>query len=264
MTDAIEETHQNTHPAENGHWAWLYRLFIQPRRIFKNLAELETRAYFKPLLILSVLVVLLSLMGGQARLRDSQMNMGQPPEDFQYWSEKQQNQFFEGQAAMQGPLFIYVFPLLGSLAGLWAGWFLLSSILYLLMTFQGSRKAQVAYFNLVAWAALPFALRSLVQLIAVLTTQQVISDPGLSGFVNPGESSGLAYLHILLSFIDLYTLWFIALLIIGTPLVSELKSGKSLAMVTLAGLIFILLASLPEFIANKLGGLGNIRPFLFF
>ena len=149
-------------------WDWIPRLFVQLRRVLGRLAEIDGRAWFKPMLVLTVLVVLLSVLGGGARLRAAQMNMVQPPEDFQYWSEEQQNQFFESQAAIQGPLFIYIFPLLGAIAGLWAGWFLLGSMLHLLMTLKGSRQPQVVYLNLVAWAALPFIIRSLVQLVAVI------------------------------------------------------------------------------------------------
>jgi len=245
-------------------WVWLYRIFIQPRRIFKKIANLDGSAWLMPMLILTVFVLLLAALGGPARQQEIQMNMGQPPEDFQYWSEEQQNQYFEGQTAMQGPLFVYVFPVMSALAGLWGGWFIMSSLLLLLMTFKGSRQPQVSYLNLVAWAALPFVVRSLVQLVAVVSTQREINNPGLSGFIDAGESALLAYAQILLSFIDLYSIWFVLLLLIGAPLVSKLKPDKSLPMTVLAILLFFVLASIPGFAANQLGGLGTIRPFLFF
>jgi len=245
-------------------WVWLYRIFIQPKRVFEKIADLDGSTWLMPMLILTAFVLLLSALGGPARQQEIQMNMGQPPEDFQYWSEEQQNQFFEGQTAMQGSLFVYVFPLLSALAGLWGGWFILSSLLLLLMTFKGSRQPQVAYLNLVAWAALPFVVRSLVQLVAVVSTQRAINNPGLSGFIDAGERGLLAYVQILLSFIDIYSIWFVLLLLIGAPLVSKLKPDKSLAMTALALLLFIVLASLPGFAVNQLGGLGTIRPFLFF
>ena len=246
------------------HWDWLLTLFLQPKRVFEKIADVDGRTWLMPMLILTVFVMLLSALGGPARQQEAQMNMGQPPEDFQYWSEEQQNQFFEGQAAMQGPLFIYVFPLLRALVGLWVGWFILSSLLLLLMTFKGSRQPQVAYLNLVAWAALPFVVRSLVQLVAVVSTQRVINNPGLSGFIDAGEGSLFAYIQIILSFIDIYSIWFVLLLLIGAPLVSKLKPNKSLGLTVMAVLLFIVLASIPGFAVNQLGGLGTIRPFLFF
>lgn len=260
----IESIELKNVPESRTRLGWLYRLFIQPKRVFEKIGDIDGSTWLMPMLILTVIVLLLSALGGPARLQEIQMNMGQPPEDFQYWSEEQQNQFFEGQTAMQSPLFVYVFPLLGALLGLWAGWFILGSLLLLLMTFKGSRQPQVAYLNLVAWAALPFVLRSLVQLVAVVSTQREINNPGLSGFIDTGEGALLTYVQILLSFIDIYSIWFVLLLLIGAPFVSKLKPNKSLGMTVLALLLFIVLASIPGFAVNQLGGLGTIRPFLFF
>ena len=264
MVESMDRKVLNKERFDQSRWDWILRIFIQPKRILDHLSEIDRRAWFKPMLVLTVLVVLLSILGGEARLRAVQMNVVQPPEDFQYWSEEQQNQFFESQAATQGPLFIYVFPLLGAIAGLWAGWFLLGSMLHLLLTLKGSRQSQVAYLNLVAWAALPFAIRSLVQLVAVISTQRLVSAPGLSGFIDAGEQSALIYLRLFLSLIDIYSIWFLGLLLTGAPLVSRIKSKKALSMTLLALIFFVILASLPAFVSNQLGGLGTIRPFLIF
>ena len=264
MVKSIDKTVMSKEREFKSRWDWMLRLFIQPKRVFGNLAEIDGRAWFKPMLVLTVLVVLLSVLGGQARLRVAQMNVVQPPEDFQYWSEEQQTQFFESQAAMQGPLFIYIFPLLGVITGLWAGWFLLGSMLHLLMTLKGSRQPQVVFLNLVAWAALPFVIRSLVQLVAVISTQQVINDPGLSGFIDAGEQPALVWLRLFISLIDIYSIWFLVLLLVGAPLVSRIKTKKALSMTLLALMLFIILATIPAFVSNQLGGLGTIQPFLIF
>ncbi len=248
----------------NGKWGWFHRIFYHPGRVFSEMAEVENQTWLKPMLILTIMVILLSLISGPARLNQAQMNLSQPPDDFIYWSEEQQTQFFESQAAMQGPLFIYIFPLLGSLAGLWLGWFILGSIMHLLMTFKGSRQPQESYLNLVAWSALPFAVRSLVQIIAVLTTQRVIENPGLSGFIANVSGNWQILLQILLGLVDIYALGFLALLILGAPHISGLKNGKALWMAVLAVGIFIALISLPQLLLKQLGGMGTIRPFFFF
>lgn len=245
-------------------WKWLYQIFVRPKQIFSSVSERESRAWSKPMLILSVLVILLSVAGGPARKLDAQMNVSLPPEDFQYWTEEQQSRFFQSQQAAQGTLFIYVFPLLSSLAGLWLGWFILASVLHLIMTFQGSHQPQVAYLNLVAWAALPFALRSIVQIAALLLTKRVINAPGLSGFIAEGTRGFLAYLRILFSLFDLYSIGFIALLLLGSPIISGLKKNKAWWATLLSCLVLILLATLPEFLLMQLDSLGTIRPFLYF
>lgn len=242
-------------------WNWFLDIFIHPKQVFSAIASTEKGVWLKPMLVLTVLVLILSVAAGPARLQNAQMGLGQPPEDFQYWSEEQQNQFFEGQQAMQSPLFIYIFPLIGSLIGLWVGWFALGSILHLLMTFAGSRQPQGAYLNLTAWAAVPFALRSLIQIIAVATTRQVISSPGLSGFITAGQSGGLDLLRTLLGMVDIYAIGFAILLFIGAPIVSGLKVEKSRWVTAVALVIFVILAALPGFFVGQFSGLGTIRPF---
>ena len=128
---------------------------------FDQLAVIQNNAWQIPMLILTGLIILLFLAGGPARLQHTMVNLQQPPMIL-YWTPEQQNQFAEGQLAMQGP-FTIVFPMISSLAGLWLGWLLLSSVLHLL-TLKGSRQSREVYFNFVAWAAVPFALRSLVQI----------------------------------------------------------------------------------------------------
>ena len=247
-----------------GQWQWFYKVFLKPRQVFSEITAREKRVWLRPMLVLSLLVLILSLAGGPARLSNMQMNTGEMPEEFPYWSEEQQNQYFQGQAEMQGPLFIYIFPSLISLAGLWLGWFLLGNILHLMMTFKGSRQVQGAYLDLVAWAVMPFAIRCLVQTIALLVTRQLIDDPGLSGFLNPGESAGLTFLNVLLGMLDIYSLGFVFLLWVGAPIISGLKPEKAWWVTILAVMIFAILASLPTFAMSQLSGLGSIQPYLFF
>ena len=245
-------------------WSWFWEVFLHPKRVFSAISPFEKGIWLKPMLVLTALVIILSLIGGPARLTGAQMNMGQPPEDFQYWSEEQQNQFFEGQQAKQSSLFIYIFPLLGSIAGLWLGWFIFGSLLHLLMTFRGSRKPQVAYLNFIAWAGLPFAIRSVIQIIAVASTRHVIAAPGLSGLITAGKSGGLDLLRSLLGNIDIYTLGFAALVLIGAPIISGLKSEKSLWVTILGLVIFLILVIVPSFFIGQMNGLGSIQPLFLF
>ena len=165
---------------------------------------------------------------------------------------------------MQGPLFTVIFPMIGSLAGLWLGWFLLSSILHLLMTLKGSRQSREAYLNFVAWAAVPFALRSLVQSVALLSTRQVINYPGLSGLISQQAGGWRVYLGLVLELVDLYGIWFVILLLVGSPIISDLKTSKAISTALIALLIFIVLALIPGIVRTQLGGLGAVRPFIYF
>ena len=48
---------------------------------------------------------------------------------------------------------------------------------------------------------MPFLNRDIVQIFAVLMTKQIISQPGLSGFMETGTTGLPAYLTALLSFV---------------------------------------------------------------
>ncbi len=255
---------QNTRLQKDNSWQWFFRVFLFPKEVFSDLAAAEGRFWVRPMLILTLLVAVLSLAGGAARLRNVQQNLNQPPKDFQYWTEEQQNQFFQGQASMQSPLFIYVFPLLGQLVGLWTGWFILASLLHLMMTFKGSRQSRDIYYHFVAWAALPFGLRTLVQCAALLVTGKIVNNPGLSGFIAANTTGGLAYLRLVMGLVDIYALWFFGLVLYGSPVISGLKPGKAVVMSLVAFLIFLILVMVPGIIQIQIGGLGAIRPFLFF
>ena len=246
---------------DRGSWAWFLDVFIHPKKVFSAIASVDKGVWLKPMLVLTGLVLIFSIVAGPARLMNAQMNMNQLPDDFQYWSEQQQNQFFEGQQAMQSPLFIYIFPLLGALIKLWLGWFIFGSVLYLLMTFIGSRQPQVAYQNLVAWASSPFILRALIQIIFVISQRQLIEAPGLSGFIAAGQSGGLDLLRIILGLMDIYTFGFAALILIGVPIVSGLKTRKAHWVTAIGLLIFAILAIIPGFFVSQFSGLGAIQPF---
>jgi hypothetical protein len=246
------------------HWRWLLDMLIFPRRVFKQIAVIHSHTWALPMLLLTALVILASLAGGPARFQHTVMNLNQPPEDFIYWTPEQQSQFYEGQAAMQGPLFTVVFPMMTSLTGLWLGWFLLGSILHLLMTLQGSRQSREVYYSYTAWAAVPFALRSLVQIVALLVTRQIIDDPGLSGLISQQANGWQAYLRLVLGMVDLYSIWFIVLLFVGSPIISGLIPSKAMTTTLISCIIFIVLALIPGIVRLQLGGLGTVRPFIFF
>jgi hypothetical protein len=172
-----------------------------------------------------------------------------------------QAQFQQAMAATQGPVFIYVFPALLAVGGVWIGWLLVSGIIHLALTLLGGRGAPGSAMNLVAWSSLPFAVRSLVRIIAMLFTHQLITRPGLSGFAPQGEGNLAAYLAVFFSLIDIYVIWHIVLLIIGVRAASGLRMGKSVAAVILVILMVLALQALLTFGISRLAGLTVIRPF---
>lgn len=208
------------------------------------------------MLLLTALALTLVIVSGPVLLSQAQMNNNLPP-DFQYYSPEQQQQFAQGVQTQQSAIFIYVFPALGKLAGLWIGWFLLGSVLHLTLTLSGSRSTNRSALNLTAWASLPFALRYLVQIIAILATRQLITQPGLSGFVAADAGRSIALLGALLTFVDIYLIWQIVLLLIGVTPLSGLTRAKAWSAAMISVLILLLLSALPGFIGAQVSNLAG-------
>jgi hypothetical protein len=157
-----------------------------------------------------------------------------------------------------------VFPGIGALLGLWMGWFVLGGILHLALTLLGSRSTTTTAFNLAAWSSVPFAIRLLVQIAAMLTAHQLISSPGVSGFIAADAAGVLMFLKGLLALIDLYLIWQVVLLVIGAASTPGLTLGKSLGGVLAAVLLVLVLSALPGFIASQLSGINADQMFIFF
>ncbi len=245
------------------HTEWVLPLFVLPRKTLAQIVKQETGVWAAPLLLLTLAVALLVFAQGPVRKTQAQMTSAMP-EQAQYFSPEQQAQLQEGMAARQGPLFIYIFPAIGLLAGIWFGWFLLGSMLHLGLTMAGSRSGSTASFNLAAWASLPLIFRYLVRAVYSLSAHQMITSPGLSGFLSASAGGFSAYLHILLTLVDLYFIWQVALLLAGVVSATGLARKKAWAVTLLVVLVLLALQALPGFLLAQLGAVQTNQPFFFF
>lgn len=245
------------------HFEWVLPIFLKPRATFQKIAQQNNGVWLVPLLILTALLIVQALAAGPLRAQAAQMGVTLP-EDFQYYPPEQQEKILAGQQSAAGPIFTHVFPMVGSIVGLWVTWLLLGSILHLSLTLAGSRGRASAALNVVGWASMPFALRAVVQIGALLITQQLISQPGLSGFMPTDMGRLRLFLSLALGFVDLYFLWQIALMIVGVLAISGLSRGKAWFATLAAVLIMLALQTLPGFIAAQIGGGGSSTPFFFF
>lgn len=250
-------------PPKKLHFEWLLPVLIRPRSTFEKVAKQNNSVWLTPMLVLSILLVILALVSSPIRAMNSQMGAELPP-DFEYYPPEQQQAIVEGQQSMSGPVFTLVFPLLGSLAELWIGWLVLGSILHLTLTFFGSRSRTKSALNITAWASMPFVIRYLVQIIAILVTRQLIASPGLSGFFATDMGGFRLFLSLFFGLIDLYTIWHVILLVLGVKTVSNLTSSKAWASVLLAVVVMFLIQSGFGLLGSKLGNTGGARPFFFF
>ena len=267
MSDEIdyEINHDDEEHPRRWRFDWLLPTFLHPRRTLTAVAEQEKPVWMLPMILLSVLILIYVLAAGPVRRQAAQMNMNNKlPPGFEYWLPEEQMRYQETVSRSAGFFTTHVTPALGSLAGLWIGWFLLGSLLHLGLTLGGSRSSNLGALNLAAWASLPLALRAVVQIIAVLATQKIISSPGLAGFAAAEPTGFGAFMASILALIDIYLIWQVILLLVGFIPLSCLKRGKAWIITTIIFLIILSLRALPAYISMQLSSLKMGGGFFFF
>jgi hypothetical protein len=244
------------------HLAWVPGIIFKPRATFAEIAGKNRAVWLTPLLILTLTGLLLGLGAGPIK-QQAALSGGLPlPPDFQYWGPEQQAQFLKAAEATQNPVFFYVFPSILALGSVWIGWLLVSGMLHLTLTLLGGRGNTTTALNLVAWSALPLALRDLVRAGAMLTSSTLLVMPGLSGFAPQGE--GLAiFLLKLLALVDIYILWHVVLLVLGVRQANGLSRGKALGGVLFTILLVLSLQALFGYVGSMFSNLSITRPFYF-
>ena len=179
----IEESILPDAPKRRLHLDWILPVIFRPAAQLREIMQAEASSWLTPLLLLSVLVIVGALVAGPIR---TQIALNTPPEmppDFQYYSPEMQQQFFEANQPNVSPTFMYGFPILSGLIGIYLSWFLLAAILHVMLTLNGSRASRAADFSLAGWSMLPYAVRMVVQIVYMLVTKTLINSPGQSGFL---------------------------------------------------------------------------------
>jgi hypothetical protein len=243
------------------HFDWVPAVFFHPRQTFAKIASQTRGVWLTPILILSLTALLQVLVTGSIKQAAALSGEVSLPPNFQYYSPEQQAQFQQAMAATSGPVFLYVFPAIVALFRVWLGWLLVGGLLHLVLTMLGGRGDTGAAMNLVAWASLPLALRELVRAAAMYSSKQLISAPGISGFVTPDGGNLSLFLASLLALVDIYLVWHAILLIVGVRAGNGISSAKATGGVFITLLIVLTLQTLISYFTTKLGGLTIIRPF---
>ena len=217
----------------------------------------ESRStWLTPMLLLSVTAILVVVVAGYLRSRAAMMGEIPLPPDWQFWTPEMQNNYMQAQQATQGPVFMYVMPIIGSLTGLWVGWLLLAALLHFGSTLLGGRGSMQSALNVVAWASLPFAVRNVLRIIFMLSAGHAIISPGRSGVTsNPG------FLTQLLTRVDIFLIWHILLLVIGFRVTDSLPRSKAVAGVVVIMLLVLFAQAGLGALTSSFGGTAVQRPF---
>ena len=217
----------------------------------------ESRAtWLTPMLVLSLTAILVVVVAGYMKSRAALLGEVQLPPDWQFWSSEMQNNYMQAQQATQGPVFLYVIPLLGALTALWVGWLLLAALLHFGSTLLGGRGSMQSALNIVAWGSLPFAVRDILQIVFMLAAGHAIASPGLSGF-----ASTAGFASQLLARADIFLLWSVILLIIGFGIADSLPRGKAVTGVLVVMLLVLFAQAGLGALGAGFSGIAVQRPF---
>jgi len=231
-------------------------MLLRPRQGFQAMASESRATWLTPMLILTITAILVVIVAGYLRSRSALMGEIPLPPDWEFWTPEMQNNYMQAQQATQGPTFVYIIPMVGSLTGLWLGWLLLAALLHFGSTLLGGRGSMQSALNIVAWASLPFAVRDILRMVFMLAAGHAIVSPGLSGFTStPGLISQL------LTRVDIFLIWHMILLVIGFALTDGLPRSKAVTGVLVVVLLVLLAQAGLGALASSFGGLAVQRPF---
>jgi len=229
--------------------------FLHPRRGVERLAAEERSVWLMPMLVLSIILLLRTIVSGVLQTRASAMGQAALPTDWQWWTPDMQNNYMQAIQATQGPVFVYIIPAVTGLAKMWLGWLIVGGLLHLASTLLGGRGSMRSVLNLAAWASLPFALRDLLRVLFMIIAQHSIASPGLSGF------GGMLFLSKVLASVDVFFIWYSILLVMGLSVTDNLPGGKAAVGVAVVLLLVLLVSGGLGTFSATLGGMMITRPF---
>jgi len=216
----------------------LVGIFIRPRRTLRAIAEHNGQGWWIPLLIMLALTVTVAAVSGPLQAKEmreqiAKMQDGQTRPGQQQGDPEQMEQTLNFATS---PVFTVVFPAATGVIGLVIGWLIQAGLLYLSATVLGGRTRFGALWGITLWAAMPFAIRGLLQTSFITLSGSIIKNPGLSGLIERPNGDPLAALQIptgqlalisALGQIDLFVIWNLVLLIIGLKVAAGFSARKA-------------------------------------
>jgi hypothetical protein len=260
MAESALEPQSSRRPVQT---EWIFSVFFHPKRTFQNIIANEKPVWFLPLLIISITGVLFVITNGWVKQSLGAGGIVELPQYFEYYSPEQQAQFMQALQATTGTTFVYVLPALLSLAKVWVGWLIVGNAIYLVLTALGSGLKSTCVLNIAAWAALPFGLRDLVRILALLITRTPIHSPGISGFAPTQVGAMTIFVTALFSLLDIYLFWHIVLLNVGALSDSKISAARTVPVITITLFIIVALQALISFgIASLASNLSVMQVFI--
>jgi hypothetical protein len=134
----------------------------------------------------------------------------------------------------------------GGVINILVGWPLRMLLLAALTRLRQGRPAFGPLLWLSAWATLPLTLRSAGQTLYLLVTGHPVAQPGLAGLL-AGADTALPLVklgYFVLGWIDLFTLWHLALLVVAVRIGAAVSVRTASRIVVLYSIVIAMLCGL--------------------
>lgn len=234
----------------------LFPVIIRPKKTFSEIVRFTKAIWLVPILLLTILVVLQAVVASPIKAQEIRAGFTLP-KDFESYPEEMKQNIFNSQDRSASSTATLIFPALGAVGGIWFGWLIFSSLLHLTLTLNGGKGKMGTTLNLVGWAMLPLAIRTIIQIISILVTRQGIYGPGLSGLVVAQGGFISIVLSQLLGAIDIFSIWTFVLIVLGIKAQTHFPWSKSILVSLIPALVLILLNSIPAALLGRFSPANN-------
>jgi hypothetical protein len=221
----------------------MFSIYTAPTAVFTRLREKPT--WVIPLII--ALVATLAITALSIQYVDWSGQREKMLEQFEErgMTEEQQEQALERMESFtDNPLMRYGFPLLGAIITQLVAFFFLALVYNLSLPLLGATGNFTRVMSVTAWAGLVMVPAVVVRAILTIMSKSAEVSTSLL-LVAPNVSNG--FLKVVLSRVDLFTIWQLVLVAIGLKVMFDIKGSKSYWLVAavwaLITGIFALIAS---------------------
>jgi hypothetical protein len=242
---------------------WLIQVLYRPGYTFTQIYNLGQNIWLLPILTLNLSSIVKVAINGWVKQQAAMLGETPLPPGFEWYTPEQQAQYFQATEATQGPIFVYILPIVLVLTGIWLSWLFVGGTLHLTTTLSGGRGDTSSSMTTVAWSTIPFVIKDIIQIIYLLISRILISAPGLSGFITINDSGWSIFWSELLKHVDIYLIWNILLMMIGVKIATNLNTIKSFYAAMISVTMIVIIRTLMGCAIAQLTELTIIRPFFF-
>jgi hypothetical protein len=215
-------------------WSYLISIIDRPQATFEALAANPRWKWILPLVFACVIAVILiwvtapytSEYGDQAT-RQQLAERGMSAEEIE--------EVMADTAQFRSPMFIGIAGSISGVVILGIIWVVTAALFYFVSLIAGAELKFGSVFVVVAWSTLPLTIRSLVHTIWIALTQKFPVYNGLAALQTTGDQLKDAAnpMVALLSFVDIFWIWHIILLVIGLAVAAKFSRTKAFFIVLL-------------------------------